>query len=113
MDPTGTKTEIKPAAVKKLMDSGEKVTILDVREPAELAVARLKDTIDIPMSELGQRWAELDKYKDVQLVVMCKVGGRSARCADFLRSQGFKHVLNMDGGILAWTDEVDQSVPKY
>jgi len=113
MDPTGTKTEIKPAALKKLMDTGEKVTILDVREPAELAVARIKDTVDIPMSELGQRVGELTNYKEANLVVMCKVGGRSARCADFLRSQGFKHVLNMDGGILAWSDEVDHSVPKY
>jgi adenylyltransferase/sulfurtransferase len=113
MDPTSTKADIRPAALKKLMDAGEKVTILDVREGPELAAARLKDTIDIPMSELGQRVGELSNYKEAKLVVMCRLGGRSTRCADFLRSQGFKNVLNLDGGISAWSDEVDQSVPKY
>lgn len=113
MDQSGTKADIRPAALKKLLDAGEKVPILDVREPAELSVARLTDTIDIPMSQLSNRVGELDEYKESKLVVMCRSGGRSARCVDFLRSQGFKNVLNLDGGILAWSDEVDRTIPKY
>jgi rhodanese-related sulfurtransferase len=113
MDPVSAKTEIRPAALKKRLDSGEKLPILDVREPDELKVCQLKDTVNIPMSQINDRVGELSQYKDKTLVVMCRSGGRSSRVADFLLSQGFKDVINLDGGILAWSDEVDPSVQKY
>ena len=113
MEPASAKAEIRPAALKKRLDSGEKLPIVDVREPDELKVCQLKDTLNIPMSQLNDRVSELSDYKAGPLVVMCRSGGRSARCADFLRSQGFKDVINLDGGILAWSDEVDPSVQKY
>ncbi|HEY9754123.1 MAG TPA: rhodanese-like domain-containing protein [Oculatellaceae cyanobacterium] len=106
-------SDLRPAAVSKRLQSGEKLPILDVREDDEVRVSRLNDTINIPMSQLQARVGELDAYKEGPLVVMCKVGGRSSRCADFLRAQGFKGVINMDGGISAWSDEVDSSIPKY
>jgi adenylyltransferase/sulfurtransferase len=99
--------------LQKRLQTGEKVPILDVREPDELNVCQLKDTINIPMSQLGARVDELQAHKGGPLVVMCKAGGRSRRCVDFLRSLGFKDVINLDGGILAWSDEVDSSVQKY
>jgi adenylyltransferase/sulfurtransferase len=113
MDPVSAKTEIRPAALKKRLDTGEKLTILDVREPDELKMSQLASTVNIPMSQLTERVGELKQYKESPIVVMCKAGGRSSRCADFLRAQGFKEVINLDGGILAWSDEVDPSVLKY
>jgi rhodanese-related sulfurtransferase len=106
-------SDLRPAAVHKRLQAGEKLPILDVREDDEVRVSQLQDTINIPMSQLQARVGELNAYKEGPLVVMCKVGGRSTRCADFLRAQGFKGVINMDGGILAWSDEVDPSIPKY
>jgi adenylyltransferase/sulfurtransferase len=113
MNPVSAKSQIRPAALKQRLDSGERLPILDVREPDELKICSLGNTINIPMSQLADRVAELEKYKASNLIVMCRSGGRSLRCADFLLTQGFEHVINLDGGILAWSDEVDPSIPKY
>jgi adenylyltransferase/sulfurtransferase len=108
--PTG---EISPKEVKAKLDQGEKVPLLDVREPKEIAIATLENAIYIPMAQLERRVAELAPYKDQELVVYCRSGGRSANCAEFLRANGFKNVLNLTGGILAWSDTVDPSITKY
>ena len=113
MEPVSAKSQLRPAALKQRLDSGEKLPIVDVREPDELNVCHLEGTINIPMSQLSDRVGELSQFKDVPLVIMCKSGGRSNRCSDFLLAQGFKSVINLDGGILAWSDEVDPSVQKY
>jgi len=90
---------------------GAAPTVLDVREADELATARIPDVVHIPMDEIPARANELPK--DAELVVMCHGGGRSARVARYLRTQGFANVRNLDGGIDAWSAQVDPSVPRY
>ena len=73
--------------------------------------ASIPGSILIPLGELPKRVAELDANAD--MVVHCKMGGRSAKAIDFLKTQGFSKLTNMKGGITAWSDQVDPSVPKY
>jgi adenylyltransferase/sulfurtransferase len=103
--------EITPVELKARLDRGDKVRIVDVREPNEYQINRIPGATLIPMGEVARRYAELDP--DEEMVVHCKVGGRSAKAADFLRSVGFKKVLNLKGGILDWIDKVDPTQPKY
>ena len=104
-------TEITSVELKQRLDRGDKLTLVDVREPNEYQINRIPGTVLIPLGEIPRRYAELDK--DDEIVVHCKMGGRSAKAADFLRSVGFKRVLNLKGGILDWIDKVDPSQPKY
>ncbi|HZR26653.1 MAG TPA: molybdopterin-synthase adenylyltransferase MoeB [Vicinamibacterales bacterium] len=104
-------TEITPVELKARMDRGEKVTIIDVREPHEYQINRIQGSTLIPLGDVPKRINELDP--DTEYVMQCKSGARSGKAADFLRSQGFKRVLNLKGGILAWIDQVDPSQPKY
>jgi molybdopterin/thiamine biosynthesis adenylyltransferase/rhodanese-related sulfurtransferase len=104
-------TEIDAVALKAKLDSGEKFQFIDVREPHEYQIARIPGAKLIPLNDVPKRIDELDP--EAETVVHCKMGGRSAKAADFLRAQGFKHVKNMLGGITAWSDKVDPSVPKY
>ena len=113
MDSRMTKTEITPKELKKRLDTGEDIVILDVREPQELKICRLNNTFHVPMGDLQNRVDELKDYKTKEIVVYCRSGGRSGHCANFLRSQGFINVLNLEGGILAWSDQVDSSCQKY
>jgi len=89
----------------------EDVTLLDVREAAEIETASLPDTLNIPMKEVAGRLHELSREGSV--VVMCHGGGRSRRVAEFLLASGFSHVFNLSGGIDAWSREIDSSVPRY
>lgn len=89
----------------------EGVTLLDVREPEELAIAAIAGSVDIPMSQIPARLAELDRASTV--VVVCHVGGRSYRVAQFLAANGFGTVYNLRGGIDAWSSEVDPGIPRY
>jgi adenylyltransferase/sulfurtransferase len=104
-------TDISPVELKQRLDRGEKLRIIDVREPNEYQINRIPGSELIPLGEIPRRYAELDPEEE--LVMQCKMGGRSAKAADFLRSVGFKHVLNLQGGILEWIDKVDPSQPKY
>src|SRR5499427_1361906 len=104
-------TELTSLELKQRLDRGEKLTIVDVREPNELQINRIPGSVHIPLGDIPKRYNELDP--EAELVVQCKVGGRSAKAADFLRSVGFKRVLNLKGGILDWIDKVDPSQPKY
>jgi sulfur-carrier protein adenylyltransferase/sulfurtransferase len=103
--------DITAVELKQRLDRGDKLTLVDVREPNEFQINRIPGTVLIPLGEVPRRYAELDK--DAEIVVHCKMGGRSAKAADFLRSVGFKRVLNLKGGILDWIDKVDPSQPKY
>jgi len=107
--------EISPIALKAKMDSGADITLLDVREPHELLIATIKapQSLHISMKELADKLSDLKDYKDRELIVYCRSGGRSARCSDFLQNQGFKKVFNLTGGILSWTDDVDPTLIKY
>ena len=98
-------------AVKARLDSGEDLQLIDVREPQEYQICHIPQARLIPLGELPKRLHELDRSRPI--VVHCKTGGRSAKAADLLRQNGFTGVLNMTGGILAWSDKVDPAVPKY
>ena len=104
-------TEISAVDLKQRLDRGDALTILDVREPNEYQINRIAGSSLIPLGDVPQRYRELNP--DDEIVVHCKMGGRSAKAADFLRSVGFKRVLNLKGGILDWIDKVDPSQPKY
>jgi molybdopterin/thiamine biosynthesis adenylyltransferase/rhodanese-related sulfurtransferase/molybdopterin converting factor small subunit len=103
--------EIDPVEVKAKMDRGDRFVLIDVREPHEYQICRIPGARLIPLGELPKRVHELDSADDI--VVHCKSGVRSAKAADFLKQAGFKKVLNLKGGILAWSDRVDPTVPKY
>jgi adenylyltransferase/sulfurtransferase len=96
--------------LKKRLDAGEDLFVLDVREPFEYQIANIGGTL-IPMGQVPQRLDEIDRNREI--VVQCKSGGRSQRIAEFLKQAGYEKVANLAGGILAWSDQVDPSVPKY
>ncbi len=104
-------TDIAAEAVKQLIDNNHDFTLVDVREVHEYQICRIEQAQLIPLGELPKRLNELDRNADI--VVHCKMGGRSAKACDLLRANGFTRVRNMTGGILAWSDKVDPSVPKY
>ena len=102
--------EIAPRELKARLDRGDDLFILDVRERHEFQICNLGGHL-IPLGELSRRVNELDSSREI--VAHCRSGRRSAEAVEFLRSAGFRKVLNLKGGILAWSDEVDASVPKY
>jgi adenylyltransferase/sulfurtransferase len=105
--------EITAIELKSWLDRGDALTILDVREPHEWDIASLAPygSTLIPLDELAARLGELEGAGDV--VVHCRSGVRSAKALRQLHAAGFDRVWNLKGGILAWSDEVDPSVPKY
>src|SRR4051794_23487608 len=104
-------TEISAIELKQRLDRGDALKIVDVREPNEYQINRIEGSQLIPLGDIPNRYRELDKNDEI--VVQCKMGGRSAKAADFLRSVGFTKVLNLKGGILDWIDKVDPTQPKY
>ena len=102
--------EITAREVKARQDHGEDLFILDVREPHEYQICNLKGKL-IPLGELPRRVHELDSSRE--MVVHCRSGKRSAEAIQFLQKAGFKKLWNLKGGVLAWADEVDPSMPKY
>ena len=102
--------EITATELKARQDRGEKVFILDVREPHEYQICNLNGKL-IPLGELPRRVNELDS--SVEMVVHCRSGKRSADAIHFLQTAGFKKLWNLKGGVLAWADEVDPRMPKY
>ncbi len=108
--PADDAREITALELKARLDRGDRLVVLDVREPQEYQINRIDGSVLIPLGELGQRYGELDPA--VEIVAQCKSGMRSAKAADFLRPKGFR-VKNLRGGILDWIDKVDPSQPKY
>ena len=106
-----TEGEIEVTEVKQKLDRGDDFVLIDVREPHEYQICNIPAAMLIPLGEVGKRLGELDPEADI--VIHCKSGMRSARACGILRAAGFQHVRNMKGGILAWSDQVDRSVPKY
>jgi molybdopterin/thiamine biosynthesis adenylyltransferase/rhodanese-related sulfurtransferase/molybdopterin converting factor small subunit len=104
-------TEITSVELKQRLDRGDTLKIVDVREPNEYQINRIPGSELIPLGDVPKRYEELNKNDEI--VVHCKMGGRSAKAADFLRSVGFTKVLNLKGGILDWVEKVDPSQPKY
>lgn len=104
--------EITATELKQRLDKGDDIQIIDVREPAEVAVARIPDSIHIPLAQVINRMSEIDPARET--VVHCKMGGRSAKAIEALTHAGFQGKLsNLKGGITAWSNDVDPSVPKY
>jgi molybdopterin/thiamine biosynthesis adenylyltransferase/rhodanese-related sulfurtransferase len=95
---------------KRRQDAGEDVYLLDVREPHEFQIANLGGHL-IPLGDLPARVQELDKSR--QIVVHCKMGGRSQKAAELLKQAGFNKIQNLAGGIQAWSEQIDPKVPKY
>ncbi len=105
-----TTSDIQVEELKRRLDAGDNIYVLDVREPHEYQICNIGGHL-IPLNDLPNRLNELDKNSEI--VAHCKMGGRSAKAVDFLRQSGFKNVRNMTGGILAWADRVDPRMPKY
>lgn len=103
--------QISPRELKARLDAGERPTLLDVRESWELEIATLPDVVHIPMGELARRVPELQT--DGEIIVLCRSGGRSLLAARFLAARGFERVANLDGGILAWSRDVDATIAQY
>src|SRR5215208_1311063 len=103
--------EITAQELKAKLDRGEDVYVLDVREPNEYQICRIQGSTLIPLGELASRTAELDRNRD--MVVHCKMGGRSAKAVALLQERGFTRARNLKGGILEWIDRVDPSQSKY
>jgi molybdopterin/thiamine biosynthesis adenylyltransferase/rhodanese-related sulfurtransferase len=102
--------EITVKDLKEKLDNGGGISVLDVREPYEYEVANIGARL-IPLGELPERLVELDK--DETLAIHCRTGARSARAVRLLQDAGFQEVYNVKGGIAAWSEEIDPSVPKY
>jgi molybdopterin/thiamine biosynthesis adenylyltransferase/rhodanese-related sulfurtransferase len=96
---------------KALDDPSLGIKVFDVREPDELEIARIEGVPQIPLSQLPQRFTELDPNE--QIYLHCKAGGRSLKALNFLREQGFKYTKSVAGGITAWSEEIDSNVPLY
>ena len=97
--------------LKDRLDKGDKVFLLDVREPHEYSLAKIEGSVLIPLGELPTSLEKLNQ--DAEIVALCKMGMRSADAVMFLLQQGFSNVKNLIGGIDAWSVEIDQSVPRY
>jgi adenylyltransferase/sulfurtransferase len=93
------------------MDSGESLEIVDVREPHEWAICKIEGARLVPLGTLGGRLHEFDSSRTY--VLHCKSGARSAKAVALLRNAGFRRLLNLRGGVLAWAREVDPSLPTY
>ena len=104
--------EITATELKQRLDNGDDIQVVDVREPNEVAVAKIPNTIHIPLGQVINRMSEIDPTRET--VVHCKMGGRSARAIEALQRSGFSgELINLAGGITAWSNDVDPSVPKY
>jgi adenylyltransferase/sulfurtransferase len=103
--------DIDPVEVKAKQDRNDNFVLIDVREPHEFQICRIPGSTLIPLGELPKRLGELNR--DDEFVMHCKSGVRSGKAVDLMKQNGFRKVRNMKGGILAWSDKVDPSVPKY
>jgi rhodanese-related sulfurtransferase len=99
---------ISPKALRERLDTGEAITVIDVREAWELQRSSLPFATHIPMNDLPARVDEVPK--DVPVVVMCKMGGRSERVVEYLDALGYTNVINLEDGIMGWAAQVDPKV---
>ena len=108
-----TPVEINVQSVKSLLDSGDELLLIDCREVAENQHCRIEGSQLIPMNETPDRLSEIEAHADKPVVVHCHHGGRSLQVVNWLRANGVEHAQNMTGGIEAWSNEIDPSVPRY
>ena len=104
--------KITATELKQRLDNGDDIQIIDVREQYEVDIAKLPNSTHIPLAQILNRMSEIDPNRET--VVHCKMGGRSARAIDALKRSGYTgNLINLKGGITAWSNEVDPTVPKY
>jgi len=103
--------EMSPHELKRRMNAGEPFELIDVREPFEYEIARINGAKLIPLGEIGERLSELQRERPI--IVHCHSGKRSAQAVGVLQQHGFTNVYNLEGGIDAWSDQIDPNVPKY
>lgn len=104
--------EITATELKRRMDAGDDIQLIDVRQPDEYAFAKIEGAKLIPLGEIVERMDELDENKEV--ILQCKAGGRSATAIQMLTRAGFQgKMANLRGGITSWSNEVDPTIPKY
>jgi len=103
--------EIAPSEYVATMAGAPTTLLVDVREAWELDIVRVPGAVHIPMAQVPERLAELDRGRD--LVILCKAGARSLNVARFLEAQGYPSVTNLSGGILAWRRDVDPALATY
>ena len=103
--------EVTATELKARRDRGENPLVIDVREDWELQLASIPGVVHVPMNQIPARIGEFQR--DAETIVMCHAGGRSMRVAHFLANQGFTDVANLSGGISAWSESVDATVPRY
>ena len=108
---SGEPFTITPEELRAKLDGGERVVLLDVREPDEWAVNRIEGATLVPLSTLPQRARELDPASEI--VAYCKMGSRSEQAVFYLRRLGFPRAKNLEGGIDAWIQRVDPSLTPY
>jgi rhodanese-related sulfurtransferase len=105
--------DINVQELKQKLDRGDDFLLLDVRTPTERDIAAIPQAVLLPLQELDAGHPTLEGWKDREVVCMCHHGGRSARAQQYLLSSGFTNVKNLEGGIHAWSEEIDPSVPQY
>jgi adenylyltransferase/sulfurtransferase len=103
--------EISATELKARLDNKDDFILIDVREPDEYDIAKIEGSILIPLSDWEAGIEKIDKNADI--VVHCKMGGRSANAQEWMLENGYTKVLNMTGGITAWSNDVDSSIPVY
>jgi adenylyltransferase/sulfurtransferase len=104
--------EITATELKRRMDEGEDIQLIDVRQPDEYDFAKIEGAKLIPLGDIMRRMDELDESRET--VIHCKMGGRSAKAIEMLQRAGYQGKLkNLRGGITAWSNEVDPKIPKY
>ena len=104
--------EITSTELKQRLDNGDDIQLIDVREDYELAIAKIPGATHIPLAQVLARMDEIDPSRET--IVHCKMGGRSARAIDALQRSGFTgKLINLKGGIIGWSNEVDPTVAKY
>ena len=111
--PTDLPFDIDCNSVKQMLDDEVDFLLLDCRTPSEHATVHFPAAHLIPMQELPERLQELLPYRHRRIVVHCHLGGRSHQVTDWLRQQGFSKAQNMTGGIDAWAQQIDSSLPRY
>lgn len=102
--------ELSPAEFLQRRQQGDSLTLLDVREDWEISVASVPGVVHIPMAQVQARLSELDK--NTEIVVLCRSGRRSLEVARMLQSNGYQ-AINLAGGILAWSHDIDSRIPTY
>lgn len=103
--------QITPVELKKRIDEGDDILLLDIREEVETKICKIEGSVHIPMQEIPSRLSELDMHRDI--VIYCKSGERSSAVTNFLKNSGFSRVANLYGGTLSWADTVDPTMAKY